>query len=293
MTIQGRNKIPITPGDLRRESIKFADPDSEELHSGRRAAPTLADGRERIKQWNLAMANSWFICTNDVVSGPFSTEQVRNQIASGALHTNSFIWWKGQPEWIPLSTWESQLAEILKAKKEKAENKIWYIDLGMNTLGPLTQSELIENLRGQESFGRINLWSVGMEKWTSIFDMREVMEEVGISRRLNERAPLMGSVAVSRSNIDPRSYVMKAASISMAGMRVTGEHDLRRGDHVTIVIKSASLPASLHLSGEVAYVTSQGYVGVRFVKAQPEAQTIIVDYVKRFIQDEVTSRNAA
>lgn len=49
MTIQRRNKIPITPGDLRGESIKFTDPDSEELHSGRRAAPTLADGRERIK----------------------------------------------------------------------------------------------------------------------------------------------------------------------------------------------------------------------------------------------------
>jgi hypothetical protein len=51
---------------------------------------------------------------------------------------------------------------------------------------------------------------------------------------------------------------------------------------VNLLIKSASLPAPLHLTGEVAYITAQGYVGIRFVKAHPEAQTIIIDYVKRF-----------
>lgn len=238
------------------------------------------------------MSPSWFLCSNDVVTGPFTTDQVRAQISGGNVGASCFIWWKGQREWLPLSHWESHLEQILNSSSAKPESKVWYIDLGTNTLGPLTHSEMIENLKSQKSLATVNLWSVGMKNWAKVFELYDVMEEVGLSRRVHERAPLMGSVAITRSNSDPKGYVLKTASVSIAGLGAVGEHDLHRGDEVSVLIKSANLPGSMHLRGEVAYVQANGYVGIRFIKAQPEAQSIILDYVKRFNQEAAQS-NAA
>jgi len=239
------------------------------------------------------MTFTWFVYSNEVVAGPFETEQVRIMLKTGQIPPGSFIWWKGQREWIPVTMWEAQLTQIVKTTTERAQNPVWYIDLGSSgasPIGPLTQNELIENLKGVANLSHIRLWAVGMAKWSSLFELSDVMDLLGVSRRENARAPLMGAVAVTRSNDDPRGFVLKAASISVAGMGVLGGHDLRKGDDVSLLIKSAEFPpGGIHLRGSVAYVTSNGYAGIRFHKVHPESQSIIFDYVKRFNQDMAAS----
>jgi hypothetical protein len=216
------------------------------------------------------MAYAWFIHANDVVTGPFDTDTVRTKLQTGQVPSGSYIWWKGQREWIPISAWESQVD---------------HIDAGRTPLGPLTENELIENLKSMISLARVRLWAVGMEKWTSLFEVPDVMDALGISRRENQRAPLMGTVAVTRSNEDPKGYVLRTAAISVGGMGVNGKHDLRSGDAVSLLIKSPEIPGNMHLRGEVAYVTANGYCGIRFMQIHAESQAMILAYVKKFNQD--------
>lgn len=238
------------------------------------------------------MNPAWFLYTNDVVSGPFNTEQVRAKLQTGQLAATAFIWWKGQREWIPIALWESQLPSILQAATERAQNPVWYIDTGSSPIGPLTQKELIDNLKGVSQLSGVKLWAAGMEKWTSLFELSDVMELLGISRRENARAPLMGTVAVTRSNDDPRGFVLKTASISVAGMGLIGVHDLRKDDELSLLIKSPEIRGTVHLRGIVAYVTSNGYAGIRFHKVPAETQSLIFDYVKRFHHDLAASSAA-
>lgn len=239
------------------------------------------------------MNPAWFVYSNDVVSGPFSTEQVRVKLQSGQLPAASYIWWKGQREWIPVALWESQLGQIVKTMNEQVQNPVWYVNSSGSPIGPLTQRELIENLKGLSNLSNVQLWAAGMEKWTGLFEMHDIMELLGISRRENARAPLMGSVAITRSNDDPKGFVLRAASVSIAGLGVTGSHDLRKDDELSLLVKSNEFPGPLHLRGVVAYVTSNGYAGIRFHKIPAETQSLIFDYVKRFHKDLAQTTNAA
>ena len=233
------------------------------------------------------MSISWFIYSNDLVTGPFTTDDVSFRLESGILSPQSFIWWKGQREWIQLSVWAQQLPAILDASTQRGpQSPIWYIEISGSRLGPITHSELVQHLRSLPNLSVVRLWAIGMPAWSNIFDLPEVMETVGISRRETERAPLMGSVAVSRSNDDPQNYNLRAASISIGGMGMTGHHDLRRGDTVSLVVKSQELGEVIHVPGEVIYVTSNNYVGVKFTAMPAEAASFVIDYVKKFTDFE-------
>ena len=231
------------------------------------------------------MSHAWFIYSNEVVSGPFDTDTVREKLQDGHLSSGCFVWWKGQREWIQVAAWENQLDQLLEVAVERAQKPVWYMESAGNPVGPLTQNELIDNLRGIAHLNRIRLWAVGMKKWSSLFALPDIMELLGISRRENERAPLMGTVAVSRSNDDPRGFMVKTASISVAGMGLVGSHDLRVGDSVSLLIKSNEFPNNIHVRGQIAYVTAQGYAGIRFEVVNSETQGLILDYVKRFNSD--------
>lgn len=241
------------------------------------------------------MSQIWFLYVDDIVSGPFTTDQVNSQLGSGQVSPNAFIWWKGQTEWIPLKNWQSQLSDIMQSmqKDVRKQNQVWYMDIGNSQVGPITQTELIEHLKATPHLNKIRLWSVGMKQWTSLFELGEVMDLLGLSRRENLRAPIMGTVAVNRSTDDPKGFVLKATTISVAGMGVSGSHDLRAGDLVSLVIKSNGFKSSIHLRGEVTYVTSQNFAGIRFLQAPAETQSLILAYVKKFSRASSPASSAA
>jgi hypothetical protein len=228
------------------------------------------------------MRLTWFIYSNDVSSGPFDTEVVQAKLDSGQLSGNAFIWRKGQREWMPVREWESKLPKMLEAEVAKTRKPVWYADLGTSPIGPLTQEELVSNLKGVTDLGHVRLWSAGMDNWTSLFALHDVMDLIGLTRREGLRAPLMGSVAVSRSNDHPKGFVLKAASISLGGIGISGTHDLRRGDEVSLMVKSHDFPKNIHLRGEVAYVSKTGFCGVRFVHLPAETHSLIFDFIKKF-----------
>ena len=240
------------------------------------------------------MAHAWFLYIDNVVSGPFDTDQVKSKIRELDLKAKCFIWWKGQREWIPVSAWERDLESILKAATTPDKKPIWYVDMGgAKPAGPLTQQEMIDVIKSARELERVRLWAIGMKQWQSIFELHDVLERVGISRREVPRAPLMGTVAVNRISEPPKGFLVKAASISVAGMGIAEASDLRRGDEVSLLIKSHDLKSQIHVRGEVVYVTPSGHAGIRFHKIQPEAQSIIHDYVKRFMFEADQNKSVA
>ncbi len=234
----------------------------------------------------------WFVYSSEVVSGPFSTEQVREQIQVGRWTSNCFIWWKGQREWMSVDAWETQLGKILKTEEEKSQSPVWYIDINGSPVGPLTQNEMIQHLRAVNSLGKVRLWTVGMNKWTNLFELHDVMDQLGMSRRETERAPLMGSVAINRLSEGARPTIARAASISVAGMGVNDAHGITKGDEVQILIRSPEFPQPIRLAATIVYITPSGYAGMKFSNVHAETHSLIMDYVKKFNKPQEMRKSA-
>ncbi len=224
----------------------------------------------------------WFVHSSDVVSGPFDTKGVQEQLSLGNFNANCFIWWKGQREWIPIQLWEAQLSQILQSEDQKSQTSVWYVDTSGSPIGPLTQGEMLAHLRGMRNLGKVRLWTVGMNKWANLFELHDIMDQLGMSRRENARAPLMGAVAVSRLAEDAQPMLARAASISIAGIGINDAHGLTKGDTVQLVLRSAEFPNPIRMQATTVYVTPQGYAGLKFTSVHPETQSLLFDYVKRF-----------
>jgi Tfp pilus assembly protein PilZ len=239
------------------------------------------------------MAKQWFLYSSDLVSGPHSTADIQQKLISRELLAESYIWWKGQREWVPAVTWRNDLESIIASHNTSPEHPVWYIDMGEKPIGPLTHLELIENLSRTNNPSQIRLWAVGMKKWKSLFEVQDVLERLGISRREHERAPIMGTLTITRTNDSPLCFSAKMASISVGGAGVSDVFDLRNGDDVLMVLKSREIPSLLHISGEVVYAAKNGNAGIKFRHVSEETWSLIHSYVKKFYEHEKQSKKSA
>lgn len=240
------------------------------------------------------MSHAWFVFKNNVVSGPFQTEQIREQVQSEQIPNTAFIWCKGQREWIPAWNWEAQLVNLSDgaASFSTPTQPSWYYDAGASTHGPMSQAELIQQLKSSTDLNRTRVWAVGMPRWTSLFEVPELMEQLGMNHREHPRAPLLGSVVISKASEDAQSTLMKASSISVGGLGLRGAHSFQKGDLVNLVVKASELSGPIHIQGEIVYTTKSECTGIRFSKIHPETQSIIFDYVKRFHAEQDATQAA-
>jgi hypothetical protein len=144
---------------------------------------------------------------------------------------------------------------------------------------------MFAQLKSAKNLGRVRLWTMGMTQWKSLFEVDEIREQLGLTRRENERAPLLGFVAITRGDESVVNQA-KAASISVGGMGLNEAGFLSRGEYLDLLIQSPEFPYPLRIQGDVVYITNQGYAGIRFDKISSEVHTILFDYVKRFNQFE-------
>lgn len=235
--------------------------------------------------------HSWFISKDSKVSGPLSTEEVNTLVDAGKLAPGTFIWWKGQREWVPISFWREKFHEVLASITPPAQKPTWYVDIGTTQIGPLSQTELIAHLKMVKDLENVTVWMIGREaSKKKVFEMHDVVEMLGIDRREYERVPLRAEVLVSTWRHDEDLY-MTSAGISLGGIGLNGTHDLRRGDEVTLEIKSLEMSGVLRVSGMVVNAADNGFIGIRFQNPSAEAQAIVRDYVRQF--DANGARDAA
>ena len=238
----------------------------------------------------------WFLYSSidKKVSGPYIAEDVHQKLKTGAITPECNIWWKGQREWLPMKVWISSGEKILKNQNEKAKSAVWYLDLGAEPLGPLTHREMIESLSGNKNLTRVRLWTVGLKNWKSIYEFSEVMDEMGMSRRENVRAPLMASIHVNRHGENEAPIEFRVTTISVAGVGINEGQILSKDEELQVVIKCAEFSVPIRARAHVIYVSANGNTGLRFQHMQPEIQSIIYDYIKKFsYEEEQSEKNSA
>lgn len=247
--------------------------DSESMKSG--------DGKSSSKQ-------TWFVHREGTVLGPFSSYEIEARVLDGTLGEGCLIWARGTTEWSPIAEWKDLQTKV-EALQKVADGRIWYCDSGSGQpAGPLTQSELIDHLKGLTRLEAVTLWGTGLHKWMPLFEVPDVMDLLGISRRENPRAPLLGSIAITPIGSTIPAQVLPALTISIGGFGVRTAGFLNRGDRVQIAIKSSDLPSTIHATGEVVYVSRSGDAGIKFTELPAESKSILFDHVRRFTDASAT-----
>lgn len=247
-------------------------------------SPALFSNSALISGWEVNLSQLvWFISANSKISGPFSTDQVVKKIANEELSAESYVWWRGQSDWKPISEWNRQVDDIVSSSAAQAKKRVWHIDFGKTQVGPLTQAEMIANLKKVNDFVHVKVWVQGTEdKKKNLFEMHDIMELLGIDLREFERVPLSAQAIIKRRIGSHVELNLKTSGISKGGIGVSGDHDLVKGEEVEITIDGRALGSKLYVVGEVVYVNDKKIAGIRFVKPSAEAQSVIFDYVKQF-----------
>ncbi len=228
------------------------------------------------------MERLWFVYFNEVVSGPFSTQDVEAELAAGRWTPESaMIWWKGQKGWVPLDTWRNHLPDIMIAIHRKPEEITWYAEQNGEQHGPFNLDRMIEFLKKRESLDRIHLWKQGMDRWTNLFEIEDVVSHLGLQRRTSPRAPIVGRVLIES---DSNSIDGQICEVSAGGFGIKNGSTLNKNETVTISIDSPLLVTPIKANATVAYVDASGYAGFQFDNLHIESKSTIIDYVRQFYE---------
>lgn len=228
------------------------------------------------------MKAHWFIHSEGAVLGPFTATEVEAQMKASKFGADCLVWARGTNEWLPISQWKTLSAKVEENSKSVSQ-RVWYCDSGTGQpAGPLTQSELVEHLKGLNRWDIVTLWGTGLLKWLPLFEVPEVMDLVGISRRENPRAPLLGQISISTTGSSGVPQILPCSTVSTGGFGVKNAGGLTRGDRVQIILRSSDFPNIIHAVGEVLYVSRAGEAGIKFTDLPTDSQTVIADHVRRF-----------
>ncbi len=229
------------------------------------------------------MKRAFFIYTNDVVSGPFTVENVDLGLQTGRWTNDSMIWWKGQREWIAVKAWKENINDILESFKNRVQRSVWYVEyLGVQK-GPLGWVELKDMIIQTRSLTQIRLWTIGMKKWATVFEIPDVAKQLNVSRREYPRAPIQGEVFVKRGT---EELICHAAEIGEGGLGIKNAADLNKGDIVYVTLKSPLLINHIQSKATVVYTAKGGYTGLQFENIHVEAKSTIIDYVRQFSSED-------
>ena len=90
---------------------------------------------------------SWFLNVDDKILGPFPANQVLEDLKAGRVPYSSYIWAKGQIEWISISEWEDNFDTITRTDMSKQLEQTWKIRSGAQVTSGLNMDRVITTLK--------------------------------------------------------------------------------------------------------------------------------------------------
>jgi len=222
----------------------------------------------------------WFLLNQGQVRGPFDQASIEAEVPNLAA---PLIWGRGQAEWLAPEKWRKALEnQVAIAARVRTPDRLWRVRIGDEELRPLTYEQMIETLKGKDSFQNVWIWTEGYSEWRDVFQVHKIMDELGVGRRAHPRVPIAGQVLCEGAT---GSFVGRALSVSEGGMGITEVPSMKIGEKFKILLKSPNLFSPLHATAEVIYVGPDGYAGLKFVGLQTESKSSIIEYVKKFLED--------
>lgn len=219
----------------------------------------------------------WFVLRNDVVTGPFSTEEVKSLATQGEVQDRDMIWGNLQAEWRQIGWWMVELPNLLAQTKQIKDPRQWHFAVNGTAFGPFSRDDLIAKLRETPLTGDILLWTKGMKAWAPIFEFNDILDEVGVNKRQFPRADIEGRVVIKVGNQSVDGILL---TISEGGFGADQLQALTPGQVVAVEINSDAFYDPIHAKAEVRYVTDSGYVGFRFQNLNMEGRGAIIQYVR-------------
>lgn len=235
--------------------------------------------KKEVKGGGSLDEKRWFLLLEGQVTGPYGANEIENRVENAK---NALVWGRGQAEWMPPENWRVVLKKILAERAlEQQQNREWKMRVDHKELTPMLFDELVETLKDYTDLSAVRIWTEGFEEWKEVFQVRKVMEELGISRRKHPRVPIMGTVT---GTVAAGELNAKAVSISEGGVGANNAKELQIGEKFNAVIASPNLFLGINCTMEVVYVSQDGYAGLRFLGLPGEAKASIIEYVKKFQQ---------
>lgn len=235
------------------------------------------------------MKLEWFVYNKNSVLGPFTTQDVHLQIQAGKFSESSFIWWKGEKDWIPIAKWQTDYPEIIR-KLEAHFNVEWRIKINEQATPYMSFEKCLDHLKQVELSNQIYICKKGEgESWDSIFNNAVFLNALELTRRKFPRVPIVATAKVTKSD-SKFSYLVKVNIIGQGGIGMTGlGKNFPTGTEVDIRIESPSMTVPIHAEGRVIYHSRDGITGIEFSAMNAEAESLIIEYVNRFSHVSGTS----
>jgi hypothetical protein len=220
----------------------------------------------------------WFTFHNERVEGPFSTDELKQKVSMGSVSSESMVWGQAQSNWKPLSWWQSHLDELLSKLQNNFDDRLWHFAIRGQSHGPMSRKQLISELK--KIAGDANdalIWTKGMENWAAIHEFHDLMDEVGVNRRIFPRAPIEGKVVIRLS--ESQTLIGQLKTVSEGGFGALNVTGLVVGSEVSVELQTDAFP-HVHATAQVKYVSENQFAGFKFAKINRESVSRIVSFVK-------------
>lgn len=262
----------------------------------------------------------WFVNSNNFIKGPFTTEEVKQQMAgfSDQMHT-TFIWSRGHAEWVRADKWnpeaniqqfqptmtqsiaeEKTFAPQAKNIFEKPTNHASKADViedikaatvekfrvqyDFVDKGEMTKEELTAFTAKQEDVSKISIFDKKDREWKEIYSIPDIVQRLGLSRRENQRVPILAQFSGIHLGTNEKING-RVITISQGGIGITDNFDLKLGETIQGQLTSPHFYSPVNMTAEVTYAGLDGYVGLKFVNMNDEMMALVMDYIKRFGKD--------
>lgn len=253
----------------------------------------------------------WFINSKNIIKGPFTAEEVKNQLNNNTEQMQlTFLWSRGHSDWIRADKWNSEISfnsptqtaplQNLTKNVEKIETRTsvlevlediknhsiekWRVQYDFVDKGEMTKEELTTFTAKQDDVGKISIFDKKDREWRDIYSLPDVVQRLGLTRRENQRVPILaqftGFLVGSQAQVNSR-----VITISHGGLGLTDNFELKLGETIQGQLTSPHFFTPLTLTAEVTYAGLDGYVGLKFIDLNAEMQTLVMDYIKRFGKD--------
>lgn len=221
----------------------------------------------------------WFLLLDGQVTGPYGDQEIDHRVEKAK---DPLIWGRGMSEWLAPDKWRKTLKAMLdQQNRELQSSRQWKMRVNNKELTPMSIDELIEHLKDYTDLSPVRIWTEGFDDWKEVFQVRKIMDELGISRRGHPRVPIMGSLKAKASFGELNAKII---SISEGGAGVNSAKGLQIGETLHGELSSPNLFVNFTCDLEVVYVGTDGYAGLRFLSLNNEAKAAIIEYVKKFQQ---------
>lgn len=227
------------------------------------------------------MTNRWYLLLNGQVIGPLSETEVDQKVTAQPAQTvDTLIWGRGFPEWVSYSEWKTEKVQILAQESAQVpKDPMWKYKSQGITSQWMAMSELVQSLKQLGDIAEAQVCSDADDSWKDIYQMNELVDMLGITRRAHPRVPIMGTLDLELPNGVTSARVI---SISEGGIGITDVKGVSLGQKFKAQIKSPNLFVTIHCTCEIVYLGQDGYAGIKFHNLNSEYHGAIIEYVKKF-----------